>query len=326
MKILTEQPKIVDNEKGLLIDFQLVSSQVNGEPATLSFGKTIANNFGTIPAHSQAYGQWWLESSLLGHFTSYEVEATHVTNYGNQNLSLIDTVTIHEMTHGFTDATLLSSKPRRGYLVNDIVDADDLPDVVYFTDATQQPLYISTGNIDRLGDSEYMLTATTKQQGWNYGSIADPTGGKLKLASITRSRDGAELPIDNMWQTSRTLRDAREWLYENRLHYVAWLPESGESYLLKFIKDDVVGIDTAEADGEQNGNIHLRMSGGWLTVTGNFHELRSIELYDIRGVKQLATVRQQLGYPVSISSLPSGVYFVRVTTDRGICHAKVLKK
>ena len=326
VRMLTEQPKIVDNEKGLLIDFQLVSSQVNGEPATLSFGKTIANNFGTIPAHSQAYGQWWLESSLLGHFTSYEVEATHVTSYGNQNLSLIDTVTIHEMTHGFTDATLLSSKPRRGYLVNDIVDADDLPDVVYFTDATQQPLYISTGNIDRLGDSEYMLNATTKQQGWNYGSIADPTGGKLKLASITRSRDGAELPIDNMWQTSRTLRDAREWLYENRLHYVAWLPESGESYLLKFIKDDVVGIDTAEADGEQNGNIHLRMSGGWLTVTGNFHELRSIELYDIRGVKQLATVRQQLGYPVSISSLPSGVYFVRVTTDRGICHAKVLKK
>ena len=326
VRMLTEQPKIVDNEKGLLIDFQLVSSQVNGEPATLSFGKTIANNFGTIPAHSQVYGQWWLESSLLGHFTSYEVEATHVTSYGNQNLSLIDTVTIHEMIHGFTDATLLSSKPRRGYLVNDIVDADDLPDVVYFTDATQQPLYISTGNIDRLGDSEYMLNATTKQQGWNYGSIADPTGGKLKLASITRSRDGAELPIDNMWQTSRTLRDAREWLYENRLHYVAWLPESGESYLLKFIKDDVVGIDTAEADGEQNGNIHLRMSGGWLTVTGNFHELRSIELYDIRGVKQLATVRQQLGYPVSISSLPSGVYFVRVTTDRGICHAKVLKK
>lgn len=326
VRLLTEQPKIVDNEKGLLIDFQLVSSQVNGEPATLSFGKTIANNFGTIPAHSQAYGQWWLESSLLGHFTSYEVEATHVTSYGNQNLSLIDTVTIHEMIHGFTDATLLSSKPRRGYLVNDIVDADDLPDVVYFTDATQQPLYISTGNIDRLGNSEYMLTATTKQQGWNYGSVADPTGGKLKLASITRSRDGAELPIDNMWQTSRTLRDAREWLYENRLHYVAWLPESGESYLLKFIKDDVVGIDTAEADGEQNGNIHLRMSGGWLTVTGNFHELRSIELYDIRGMKQRTTALQHQGQTVNISSLPSGVYFVRVNTDQGTCHAKMLKK
>ena len=326
VKILTEQPKIIDNEKGLLIDFQLVSSQVNGEPAVLSFGQNIANNFGTIPAHSQAYGQWWLESSLLGHFTSYEVEATHVTSYGNQNLSLIDTVTIHEMIHGFTDATLLSSKLRRGYLVNDIVDADDLPDVIYFTDASQQPLYISTGNIDRLANSEYMLTATTKQQGWNYGSVTDPTGGKLKLASITRSRDGAELPIDNMWQTSRTLRDAREWLYENRLHYVVWLPESGESYLLKFTEDDIVGIGTVETDGKQKGNIHLHMSGGWLTVTGNFHELRSIELYDLRGVKQITTARQQQGQTVNISSLPSGVYFVRVNTDQGTYHAKVLKK
>lgn len=193
VRMLTEQPRITENEKGLLIDFQLVSSQVNGQPATLSFGKTIANNFGNIPAHSQSYAQWWLESSLLGHFTSYEVEATHVTSYGNQNLSLIDTVTIHEMAHGFTDATASNSKQRRGYLVNDIVDVDDMPDVVYFTDAAQQPLYISTGNIDRLGNSEYMLTATTRQQGWNYGSVPDPTGGRLKLASVTRSKDARRI-------------------------------------------------------------------------------------------------------------------------------------
>ena len=42
------------------------------------------------------------------------------------------------------------------------------------------------------------------------------------------------IPKDNVWQTSRTIRDGRDWLYENRLHYTAWLPAAGETYLLQF--------------------------------------------------------------------------------------------
>lgn len=326
VRMLTEQPRITENEKGLLVDFQLVSSQVDGQPATLSFGKTIANNFGNIPAHSQSYAQWWLESSLLGHFTSYEVETTHVTSYGNQNLSLIDTVTIHEMLHGFTDATALSSKLRRGYLVNDIVDADDMPDVVYFTDATQQPLYISRGNIDRLGNSEYMLTATTKQQGWNYGSVPDPTGGRLKLASVTRSKDGAELPIDNMWQTNRTLRDGIEWFYDNRLHYVVWLPDGDERYVLTFTKEDEVSVKPIEISKGHNEDIHLRLLGNVLTVTGNIKEISVLSIYDMRGSKVFVGSDIQPGSDINISSLKPGAYIFKIDTDKGLFHTKILKK
>lgn len=242
VRMLTEQPKIVENEKGLLIDFQLVSSQVNGEPATLSFGQSIANNFGTIPAHSQAYAQWWLESSLLGHFTSYEVEANHVTSYGNQDLSLVDTVTIHEMVHGFTP----KSNVKRGWLVNDIVDADDMPDVVYFTDATQQPLYMATGTTSRKSDTEYQLTMTSKTAGWNYGSVTDPTGGKQKLMKIVRQSDGAEMPVDNVWQTDRILRDGHDPLYENRLHFVGDMQAGDETYLLTFeaAPDNVLEVES----------------------------------------------------------------------------------
>lgn len=249
VRMLTEQPKIIENEKGLLIDFQLVSSQVNGEPATLSFGQSIANNFGTIPAHSQAYAQWWLESSLLGHFTSYEVAARHVTSYGNQDLSLVDTVTIHEMVHGFTpmsNGQYSMGTKKRAWLVNDIVDADDMPDVVYFSDATQQTLNMSTGAISKNSETEYELTVKPRIQGWNYGSVTDPTNGKRKLAKIVRQSDGAELPLDNVWQTDRTLRDGRDWLYENRLHFVGDMQAGGETYLLTFeaAPDNVLEVES----------------------------------------------------------------------------------
>lgn len=322
VKMLTEQPKIIENEKDLLVNFEIVSSQMNGAPASLSFGQTIANDFGTIVPHSQSYAQWWLQSSLLGHFTSYEVAATHVTDYGNVHLSLIDTVTIHEMIHGFTPLT----SPKRGFLVNDIVDADDLPDVVYFTDATQQPLYMAAGSISRLSNSEFMLTTTTKQPGWNYGSVADPTGGRLRLAQITRSSDGTILPLDNMWQTSRTLRDARDWLNENRLHFVALLPEGGESYMLTFKTQEEVGVKAVtDSDG-----LHVKLSpipiGEWMYISGNFREARRVEFYDMRGIKRLNVANMVPGKGVYMGSLRAGLYYVTVTTDRGVFRTKVLKR
>ena len=234
VRMQTEQPKIIDNEKGLFIDFNIKSSQVNGDTANLSFGKTIANSFGNIPAHSQAYAQWWLESSLLGHFTSYEVEATHVTSYGNEDLSLLDTVSIHEMIHGFTVKND-GEKSLRGYLVNGIADTDDMPDMLYFTDATQQGVYLvkEQPQITRRSDTEYVLTVKADNAGWNYGSVFDPTNGKQKLVKVVRG-DGTEVNVDNVWQTDRTLRDGRDWLYENRLHFVGNMSAEGETFYLTF--------------------------------------------------------------------------------------------
>lgn len=233
VRMVTQQPEIIENEKGLLINFDLVSSQVNGGDAVLSFSQSIANDFGTIPAHSQMYAQWWLQSSLLGHFTDYDVQATHVTSYGNEDLSLLDEVTIHELIHGFTVRSD-GEMSVRGFLVNDIVDADDLPDSVYFTDATQQGAYIATSaNIVKLSDTEYVLNVTAGSPGWNYGNLLDPTYGKQKLVKVTRA-DGAEVNVDNIWQTDRTLRDGKDWLYENRLHFVGNMSVNGETFYLTF--------------------------------------------------------------------------------------------
>ena len=254
VRMTTQQPKIVENEKGLLVDFQFVSSQINGGDAALSFGEEIANDFGTIPARSQAYGQWWLTSTLLGHFVSYDVTATHLTSYGNEDLSLLDKVTIHQLIHGFTakpDAEI----PIRGFLVNDIPDADDMPDEVYFTDATLKSVNkAGYATFTKRSDTEFLLNVSPSAVGWNYGSLTDPTYGKQELAAIRRLSDNAEIPLDNVWQTHYTLRDGKDPVHENRIHFVFDLQEGGDSYLLSFeLKPDVVlKVECFKGNVEEN--------------------------------------------------------------------------
>ena len=232
VRMLTEQPKIIENEKGLYIDFEILSSTLKGEDRVLAMGQTVPTEFGTIPAHSQTWGSWELQSTLLGHFVQYKIEATHVTSYGNPDLSLLDQVTIHELIHGFTYD---EEQKIRGFLVNDVLDADDTPETVYFSDATQAEVkpaaYVEA---ERQSDTTCLLKVTPSVEGWTYGSVEDPMGGRAKLLRVVRKSDGVELPLDNVWQTDRTLRDAKAPLYENRLHVVASVPQKGETYELQF--------------------------------------------------------------------------------------------
>ncbi|MBQ8467621.1 MAG: hypothetical protein IJ546_08020 [Prevotella sp.] len=240
VRMVTEQPKIIENDKGLYIDFEILSSQLNGEDKVMAMGQNVATEFGTIPAHSQSYATWELQSTLLGHFVTYNIEATHVTSYGNPDLSLLDQVTIHELIHGFTPtAGSVSSGfvAGRAFLVNDELDADDTPDAVYFSNAAQpQPVVVAASAAATATERpyEYLLHVTPAREGWTYGSVEDPTDGRAKLISIVRQSDRQQLPVDNFWQTDRTLRDAKAPLYEKRLHFVGEMSAGGEDYLLTF--------------------------------------------------------------------------------------------
>ncbi len=242
VRMLTHQPEIIDNEKGLLINFAIVGSQTNGQPASMTLSKDFANDFGTIPSQSQAYAQWWLHSTLLGHFTDYDVQVNHLTSYGNPDLSLVDTARIHELIHGFTVSSQ-SEPPLRGFLVNELPDAYDQPDSLFFTNATQSSVRMAdNASVERLNDTEYMLVITPSVEGWNYGSLSDPTNGRQLLTSIVRQSDGKELSVDNMWQTDRTLRDGEDWLYEKRLHFIVEMGSQQESYRLVFTEDPDAGV------------------------------------------------------------------------------------
>lgn len=249
VRMTTNQPEIVDNEKGLKVKFELMSSQLNGQEKTLALGGSVFTDFGTIPAHSTSYAQWWIKSSLLGHFTDYDVKATHLTSYDNKDLSLLNDVTIHELIRSI-DVTK-GDKTLKGFMTNDIVDADDTPDMLYLSDGEIEKVNVAaSSSITKTSDTEYTLTITPSEEGWNYGNLSDPTYGVSALKSVTRASDGKQISLRNFWQTDRTLRDGKDPLYENRIHFADQFEgKNAESYILTFEATPSLMLEVASIEG-----------------------------------------------------------------------------
>ena len=249
VRMSTNQTEIVDNEKGLKVKFELMSSQLNGQEKTLALGGSVFTDFGTIPAHSTSYAQWWIKSSLLGHFTDYDVTATHLTSYGNKDLSLLNDVTIHELIRSI-DVTK-GDKTLKGFMTNDIVDADDTPDMLYLSDGEIEKVNVAaSSSITKTSDTEYTLTITSSEEGWNYGNLSDPTYGVSALKSVTRASDGKQISLRNFWQTDRTLRDGKDPLYENRIHFADQFDgKNAESYILTFEATPSLMLEVASIEG-----------------------------------------------------------------------------
>lgn len=249
VRMSTNQPEIVDNEKGLKVKFELMSSQLNGQEKTLALGGSVFTDFGTIPAHSTSYAQWWIKSSLLGHFTDYDVTATHLTSYDNKDLSLLNDVTIHELIRSI-DVTK-GDKTLKGFMTNDIVDADDTPDMLYLSDGEIEKVNVAaSSSITKTSDTEYTLTITPSEEGWNYGNLSNPTYGVSALKIVTRASDGKQISLRNFWQTDRTLRDGKDPLYENRIHFADQFDgKNAENYILTFEATPSLMLEVASIEG-----------------------------------------------------------------------------
>ncbi|WP_279134511.1 InlB B-repeat-containing protein [Parabacteroides johnsonii] len=217
VKMITRQPEIIDNEKGLLVNIAIKSSQLNGGDEIPAMGESVATDFGTIEAGKTAYAQWWLTSSLLGRFKDYEVNVKRISGSDNPAMSLIDTAVIHTLIRGIRVDELATPKVT-GFMVNDIPDAEDFPDMMYLTDGTAAPVVkAKDAKLTETDPSKYELVITPSANGWNYISIPDKTGGRLKLISVN---EDTNLDTRKVWQTDRTLRDGKDPKYEYRIHAV----------------------------------------------------------------------------------------------------------
>ena len=85
----------MENEKGLLIDFEIIATEVSGQ----SLSPSLTANFGDIGPGEVAVGRWLLRSSLQGLFIDYKASFEHLDGLGDPRLSLIDSVEIHELNH-----------------------------------------------------------------------------------------------------------------------------------------------------------------------------------------------------------------------------------
>ena len=231
VRIVSSQPQIVENEKGLLIDFKIIATEVAGSYLTPS----LTADFGLIAPHTNAIGRWLLTSTLQGLFLDYKATFEHVDSLGKTNLSLVESVTIHEMNH-LVQAGGVFEDGRPDFLVNEIEDASDLPDTLYLSDASTNAvaavLAASADGAPTSSDLSVQLTAAMPS-GWTYLRADDPANGAFRLARVVRS-DGMEIALGtNVWTTDRTfIGGGRRPLYEHKLHLLDY--DSTGSYTLYY--------------------------------------------------------------------------------------------
>ena len=257
VRMITKKPKIVENEKGLLIDFDIISSSLNGGEKTMALDDDIATQFGTIAAGTASYATWNLTASLMGHFTEYDVSVTHVTDYGNPDLSLLDRVTIHELIHSM-NATI-GDKVYRAWITNDEPDAEDAPDHIYFANGTDEELATLSEEtrMERIDATHYRVTVPTNvPRNWFYTTVANPAGKYAKILSITDETNNRPLDAANFWTTDYTMKDGIDPQLDYRLHIADIVSGKGtNTYIVEFepipeLRLDVKSITTVPADNQ----------------------------------------------------------------------------
>ena len=237
----TAEPKIIDNEKGLAVDFAMYGAAFNGNERQLGL---MEIPFGNIEPGRTGVGEWWFTSTLLGHFVSYEAHVIHNNSFGNPDLSLVSSLDIHPLIHTVYAYGNLDDGIN-DFLVDDVDDILNYPDSLYFSNGSRTAVAtadsISFDHYVTPIDTIVILTLDPSRIGWNYEQTWDPGRGQYKLVSCTRNSDQQVIPLSNVWQSHVTIPVGADPIYENRLHIVDTLSNDlPTTYTLVFSLYDLV--------------------------------------------------------------------------------------
>jgi len=327
VRIESAQPKIVENEKGLAINFALVASNLNGQPRQLGLTNI---DFGNIAPKKSTIGQWWFTSDLLGHFISYETKLTHLDSRGNPDLSLISGVALHELIKGVRVYSGVEDGIN-DFLVNEVQDSKEFPDIIYLSNGGTLDVYPavsqSTSGSVASANHEIELLVTPKQIGWNYIKFSDPGGGNYKIVSVTRE-DGQVVPLDNVWQTFVTLPDGEDPVYENIMHFLdVFAANTTQKYIIRFAPKDqtypvIVKIDNVPAAAVTSPvtSVNVVFQNPIDPATFNYEDmvLRIQGGADVMDNTVTVTQLDPITYKVDLTtkSVGNGFYVLNVNTDQ----------
>jgi hypothetical protein len=225
VQITSGQPQIVENDQGLLIAFNLIGAQVGNQPVT----PALEVNLGDIAPSNSAVATWWMTSTLQGQFIEYDASFEHVDDLGNQNLSLVDRVAIHEMVH-VARADVPADDNVPDFLVNDDRDPNNLADTLYLSDSSVAPVTAVT-NASVTGTVGGGLTLSgVWPAGWVYLRLNDPSQGAATLGHVRRA-NGTDVRLgDNAWTTHRIIRLPNTVAYrEDFIHILDYNPSGSYS-------------------------------------------------------------------------------------------------
>ncbi|WP_289030694.1 hypothetical protein [uncultured Paraglaciecola sp.] len=206
VSIDSAQPKIIDNELGLLINFVITGSSLNDQAVE----PTLLIPFGDLDANEVTSGRWQMETTLSGEFVEFSAEYSHVDELGGALTSLLESVNTHELVHNVL-VDLTGRDGVRDFLAKDgdvlrVYESSGLDTEV--TDQTSQStLTLSSQSNDFV---EYQLSAP-ETDGFLYAKFSDPFSGTKQVGSFLRN-DGKAIPSENVWFSQHRKEDT-SWEY-----------------------------------------------------------------------------------------------------------------
>ena len=205
-EIESAQPKIVDNELGLIIEFIIESCQINNE----TIEPTLLADFGDISPNTSSTARWFMTCSLSGQFIEFTAQYIHSDELGGNLTSLIKEINTHMLVQD-----VLVDLPGRD-AVKDFLVKDGDTYKIYETenldsDVTDQSA-ASNLQIAIQSDMEVRYNLSIPPtSGFMYVRLPDPYNGEKSLQKLIRS-DGKIISEANAW-LSKTRNNDNEWEY-----------------------------------------------------------------------------------------------------------------
>ncbi|MCP4986703.1 MAG: hypothetical protein GY928_11800 [Colwellia sp.] len=208
VKIDSAQPKIVENNQGLLINFEITDSFIN----EAAVNNSLLLDFGDIASNSSATGRWVMQTSLSGRFTEFDASFSHADELGGQLTSLIDSVNAHLLIHDVR-VNLAGRDNVRDFLV----DQGGVY-TVFESDSVDTPVnnLSLSASFTEISADQYELSFPS-DVGAVYVTLPDLFAGEKAIVQAVRTSDGAVLDSANVWQSKRYNKVLQQWQHSFHL-------------------------------------------------------------------------------------------------------------
>ncbi len=220
LKIESAQPKIIENEQGLLIGFAIEGSEVNGRPVDDS----LLADFGDIAPHAAGVARWIMTCSLSGQFVKFTAELSHSDELGGELTSLIEAANTHFLVHEVR--VDLAGRD----LIRDFLAKDGAVYRVYESDSTDTVVTDQSATATLQVNGNAGILAAPATAGFMVVRLPDSFAGQKSIKEAIRS-DGKVIKAENIW-LSKTRDEDNNWQYYVNLFDV----NTTDRYTLKFIE------------------------------------------------------------------------------------------
>lgn len=215
VRIDSAQPQITEdgNPQGLLIGFNIESTEVNGQ----MISNSLLAGFGDIQSKTSAVARWIMTCSLSGKFVKFEAQFSHSDELGGQLTSLITSPVTHFLVHDVL-VDLPGRDSSRDFLAKDgavyrLYESECLDSACNDSNVIDQSASSTLSlNFQNGSEATYRL-AVPVTAGFLVVRMADPYGGQKIIKEVIRS-DGKRIKTDNVWLSkSRTGSDPWQYFF-----------------------------------------------------------------------------------------------------------------